>query len=176
MRTLLLDASTPFSPCLFLIHASRSNRFFYEPFSFSLAGPRSPPPPHLREPPPPRRNGPPLSPNPGYLAPASSSAREPSRYERPASPLPPARYGDNLINDGPPQRRGRDVDVLDQGIDVKRRRLNDDLGPPRRGPSDLPPPPNASLPNKPPFPDTWSSGPDREPPSTYRIPISALVL
>ena len=176
MRTLLLDASTPFSPCLFLIHASRSNRFFYEPFSFSLAGPRSPPPPHLREPPPPRRNGPPLSPNPAYLAPASSSATGPSRYDRPASPLSPTRYGDRFTYDGPPQRRGTDVDVPDQGTDVKRRRLNDDLGPFGRGLSDIPPPPNASLPDKPTFPDTWPSGPDREPPSTYRILTSALIL
>ena len=59
--------------------------------------------------------------------------------------------------------QGRDVDVHDQGIDVKRRRPDDDLGLPRRGPSNLPPPPNASLPNKPSFPDSWLSGPDREP-------------
>ncbi|RPD72526.1 hypothetical protein L226DRAFT_148922 [Lentinus tigrinus ALCF2SS1-7] len=79
---------------------------------------------------------------------ASSSSREPSRYERIDSP-PPSRYRNNIPSDSVPQRRGREAEMSDPEFDnSKRRRLNDDFASSRRGPTDLVAP-IASLPPKP---------------------------
>lgn len=152
-KHLVEPSDFPFSLSLSLSSCSPLQSLLLRIIFLSLAGPRSPPP-HLREPSPPRRLAPSSFPPPaeGLLTPSSSNPRDSFRYGR--SNTPPPRYPprDQPLHpstDSLPLRRTRDIDVQDTGYDqTKRRRLNEDLGPPRRFPPDLPPV-AASLPAKP---------------------------